>query len=310
MTELGMEAYARLLAHLACRRGTRMDEILADLGLDAGALAEGEAALREELTSAWTRRSGILAMKFATALGKELSLLGPAGSAGTDPARPDPEPLPEPASGLPRETDLPSFLQPVAPAPSPLIPLAPLAPLAPPTPSAPCAPSAPAPEIAKLAATGDLDLQAVLAALRRGPLPFAQSPSPGPAGLAEKAPSQGAAAPRPRPTGTVQADYQAVEASVQQGPLPFAPAVPAAPAAPPEEGDFALLPLETYASVSGALARGEAREEALAKHHISAEEFDRLAKVWSQRFQREPHLFARFKELATGSAAAAGRRGE
>lgn len=82
MGTLTWETYARLLAHLSCRRDTPLSAILAELGIDAGELQRGEPALREELASAWTHRKGILAMKLASALGVELARLGPAGGDG------------------------------------------------------------------------------------------------------------------------------------------------------------------------------------------------------------------------------------
>ena len=36
---------------------------------------------------------------------------------------------------------------------------------------------------------------------------------------------------------------------------------------------------------------------------MSPEAYDRMAKAWAQRFQREPHLLAWFQELARNSAA-------
>ena len=298
MSALDLEAYARLLARMACQRERPVAEILAELGLDAEAVKQAEAAHRDELANAWTRRSGILAMKFAAALGKELLTLGPLVGSGRSagPKEPDLAPPPLAASGPAREPERPSFLQPAAPAPSPPAPAPALAAPAPPAGAAP-APAPPLSPMAHLAGTGDVDLHAVVSALARGALPFAR----GAGAIAEKPP--GEAAPRPRPTGTVQADFNAVKASVEQGALPFG----RQPGQ--DEADFALLPLETYASLTRALARGEPREEALARHRVAADVFDRVAKAWAARFQREPHLFARFKELATGNAQA-GRKGE
>jgi hypothetical protein len=74
-----------------------------------------------------------------------------------------------------------------------------------------------------------------------------------------------------------------------------------------EEFDLSLLPLEKYASLSGALARGEPRDAALARHGLTAIAFEILAGAWSQRFRREPPLLERFKELAKASAATGGR---
>jgi hypothetical protein len=112
---------------------------------------------------------------------------------------------------------------------------------------------------------------------------------------------------------TKRMDPPAILVAIERGRLPFAPS----PAEPPgrsepratadhvDEGDLTQLPLETYASVCAALARGEPRPEALARYGLTAETFDRLGKAWSQRFQHEPQLVARFKELATGKPPAA-----
>jgi hypothetical protein len=177
----------------------------------------------------------------------------------------------------------------------------------------------------------DADLSAIVAAIGRGALPFA----PGAAAQSAGSPSQIARPPsshelpaspsreplKQNPSGTMEADLSAIMASIgRSGALPFArdgaPPSVGAPMATmalpasqgPEAPDLSALPLEVYASVTGALARGESREEALAKHHLSAEDFDKLAKAWAPRFAQEPHLLARFKELAKISAA--GRRGD
>jgi hypothetical protein len=71
-----------------------------------------------------------------------------------------------------------------------------------------------------------------------------------------------------------------------------------------ENLDLSLLPLEKYASLSGALARGEPRDAALARHGLTAGAFEILASAWVQRFQREPQLLERFKELAKSNIAA------
>jgi hypothetical protein len=58
------------------------------------------------------------------------------------------------------------------------------------------------------------------------------------------------------------------------------------------------MTLEKYASVSGALARGEPQEALLARHGLTVVAFELLAKAWGQRFQKEPHLLEEFRTLA------------
>jgi hypothetical protein len=169
-------------------------------------------------------------------------------------------------------------------------------------------PAAEAGSGASLAETANMDLSAIVAAVKRGSLPFTPPDQPSPASVAE-APEK-ARHLAERATGTLQTDYRAVVAAIDQGSLPFVqPDAANPPGAAAGGPDFALLPLETYASLSGALARGEPRADALARHRVSEEVFDRLAKAWAQRFQREPHLLVRFKELARSGAAAPRRDG-
>ena len=202
-----------------------------------------------------------------------------------------------------READLPSYLQ------TPQTALA--APSvvrgeAPPQ-SPPIAPQrAPSP----LAGTYKMDNRDMLAAVERARLPFVK-PEPASAGGAADARREArptvelpaapdlAAAPKDL-SGTADADTRAVMAAILRGPLPFGPSDP-----PHDAADVAALPLETYASVTRALAHGERRDDALGKHGLSAEAFERLAKAWAPRLQQDPQLMARFKELAS---APSGRR--
>lgn len=134
--------------------------------------------------------------------------------------------------------------------------------------------------------------------------PPAQVPLPAPPTALPKGPSPLAE--------TASMDLSAVVAAVQRGALPFASSSVSRIAAgeasnegrPPEDADLSSMPLATYAEISGALARGQSREEALAKHGLSAEAFNRLAQGWARRFQEDPALLATFKELAKLSAAA------
>lgn len=277
---LPLEAYARLLAHMAVRR-TPLAEVLAELGISADDLSASEPALRAELAQAWPRRKGITAMKFATALGEELAKLGPIHLGGAHET--------EHEVPRPRETELPSYLrEPPPQVPLPVLPVPPAASLR--------APSA-------LAETASMDLSAVVAAVQRGALPFASSPtSTADAGErnTEGRPTLEIPPNAPEsPGGTRNADLSAVIASVELGGLPWKSGEPGRPA---DEVDLSPMPLATFAEISGALARGEPREEALAKHGLSAETFSKLAQGWAQRFQQDPALAATFKELARASA--------
>jgi hypothetical protein len=121
-----------------------------------------------------------------------------------------------------------------------------------------------------LAETNKMDLTDIVAALEKGKLPF---------------------------TGAAHAEEGRPTMELPHGAMPEV-----APAADPAT----TLPLETYASVCAALAHGEPRREALPRHGLSGEAFDTFAKAWAQRFQREPHLVATFKDLVSAASA---RRG-
>jgi hypothetical protein len=304
MTELSLETYARLLAHIACRRGTRTSDLLSELGIDAEGLHAAEGALREQLASSRTMRRGIAAMNFAEALGAELKRLGPLGGDGAAPPPPDIVPVLADAPEV-RETSLPSYLQErgglVAPpiSPSPAVP--------------PDAPAVVRAAASPFAETTNMDLSAVVAAVQKGALPFAGSGSTT-AGTADASKGQQpvvGAPVRRVGSGTEETNWHAVKAAISQGPLPFArPDLPEhGRGEVREELDFSLLPLESYASVSAALARGESREAALSKLGLTSAAFDILARAWAQRFQQEPKLLERFKELAR-SGAAGGTGGE
>lgn len=144
-----------------------------------------------------------------------------------------------------------------------------------------------------------------------GSLAFGRSQSPA-AGTAETSEHRTVAEVHSRRvgTGTEEADPRALVAA-DRGVLPFGrletPSQVLADAE--EELDLSLLPLETYASLTGALASGESRDVAVKRHGLTVAGFEILARAWAQRFKREPHLLEKFKDLARSSAAA-GRRGE
>ena len=262
MTTLDVETYARLLARLALRGGkggARLEEILAELGVEAEALRASEPALRAELARAWPRRKGIAAMKFASAIGEELLRHGPLGIEVAS--------MPLPAAREPDRKELPSYLQaPLALAPLPATPPPPA-----PTPAGPAATPKPTQPNPRLQATMDADTAAIVAAIARGPLPFANAAGGRGSSLAP--------APTPAPAPTTPA----------AAPLDMPPAS-----------------LDTYAAVTGALARGEAREAVLVAHGLSPEDFDKLTRAWAARFERDPALLAHFKDLARQATA---RRG-
>ena len=339
MSKLTLEIYARILARLACRRGAPLADILAELGISPDELREAEPTLRAQLAEAWDRRKGLPAMKFATALGEELTRLGPlAGEHGSSGGA-WPDELPSSAPPRDVQPTLPSYLHvPPTPAlglmpPAPALATpAPLAAAASPQPPPVQTPIERSPAGADLAGTMQADFREIRAALERGALPFAgpgsvssagQSPpssvrpetQASVSGTGREEPRDGAsahapAAPAPvRPlgahlAGTMDTDFRAIKAAMERGPLPFG-----RPEAPPTVDDAAapLPPLETYAGVTGALARGEPRDEVLARHGLSPDAYAKMAKGWGDRFGRDPHLLATFQELARNSAASSRR---
>jgi hypothetical protein len=88
-----LEAYAQLLARLACRRGATVDEVLAELGIAAGDLGRDEPTLRAQLREAATPRSAGTAMRLAAVLADELQKLPPLGPPAPPPPPPGP-PMP------------------------------------------------------------------------------------------------------------------------------------------------------------------------------------------------------------------------
>jgi hypothetical protein len=72
--------------------------------------------------------------------------------------------------------------------------------------------------------------------------------------------------------------------------------------------DLALYPLERYAALTGALARGEPREQVLAEHQLTPALFENLAHAWGARFAGDPPLLDRFKALARSSASQGPRK--
>jgi hypothetical protein len=161
-----------------------------------------------------------------------------------------------------------------------------------------------------LAGTAEVNIGAIVTATREDALPFAH-PQSSHVGVSEMPAKRSATEVRSRPvgSGTVEADVNAAVGD-ERSALPFirAERPGQGPAETGEDLDLSLLPLETYASVSGALARGDSREATLKRYGLTAPAFDIFARAWAQRFQREPSLLEKFKELARSSAA--GRRDE
>jgi hypothetical protein len=320
MPKLTLETYARLLANAACRRGAPLGGLLAELGVDAADLQVADASLREEIAALWDKRQGIAAMKFAAAFGAELRRLGPIAGDGAVPTPPEAVAILAAAAPEVRETDMPSYLQAPSPAARGGLVAPPfLAPPVGPAPSEPVAavatpalvhPEAKAPS--HLAGTANLNLEVIKAAAHQGALPFG-NPKPSVAGAVPAAEPGAAPEKRVPPvgSGTVGADFSEIVASAKRGGLPFSRPEPprAEPTGTADEPDLSQLPLETFAAVSGALARGEARDAALGRHGLTSAGFDILAKGWAQRFQREPQLLERFKDLARNSATM-GRSGD
>ena len=331
MTTIDFEIYGRIIAHLLCRRRVQITEVLADLSVDRADLERDEPALRRELADAWPSRRGISAMKFATALAQELTRLQFVFSDSQPEQAPSVPALAKPAVAVP------SFLQPapltaapplsVAPSfsPSPLaIPLDPVAPAAPKVNRLP-----------DLAGTADTDMSVIIAGIRAGGLPFVEHPEAPPPAASDRAPAMQAlpasitdfarhpvdpvapAAPKlnrlPNLAGTADADMSVIIAGIRAGGLPFVepPKVPPPPASaapgsaatqalPAYSIDFARYPLELYARVTAALARGEPREEVLAAHQLNTDLFDSIARAWTTRFRDEPALLERFRCLVRG----------
>jgi hypothetical protein len=91
----------------------------------------------------------------------------------------------------------------------------------------------------------------------------------------------------------------------------FGPVVPfvSPPPAPSGEIDLARYPLELYASITGALARGEPRAQVLAERGLTPALFEKVAHAWGARLAAEPQLLQRFKALARSSAEQGVRKG-
>lgn len=80
-----------------------------------------------------------------------------------------------------------------------------------------------------------------------------------------------------------------------QGPI-ATPRGPAMPFAFPDARATEALPLERYATVTAALASGEARADVLARHGLTDERWHTLVGAWGERFEREPELMTQFRE--------------
>jgi hypothetical protein len=264
------ETYGRILARLTCRPRAQIGEVLASLGVERADFDRDEPTLRQELSDAWTNRRGTSAMKFAAGLAGELT----AGGFPFSRAEPSAAEAALPPRLARPEMALPSFLQ---PAPLPASPPAPVLPVSPPE-----LPPVHRPP-ARLAGTAEADLSAIVAAVQRGALPFAASAAPSPASVPEAA----KAPPAPPPPGS-----------------PSTVALPVMS----DEIDLALYPLERYAAVTGALARGEPRDQILSEHHLTPALFEKLAHAWGARFAGDPQLLDRFKALARSSASQSPRK--
>lgn len=80
-----------------------------------------------------------------------------------------------------------------------------------------------------------------------------------------------------------------------QGPIEV-PRGPAMPFASADARATHALPLERYASLTAALASGEARADVLARHQLSEERWRELVSAWGERFEREPELMTQFRD--------------
>ncbi|APR76036.1 Hypothetical protein A7982_01383 [Minicystis rosea] len=262
MGALTLTLYAQLLARLACRRGARVEDVLAELGVGADDLARDEQALRRELAAAWPSRKGIDAMKFATALGRELERLGALGGDGApaEDRERDAASAPLPSETRPREPELPSFLQ----TPRAQITSFAPAPVAPP-PIVHTRMEATTPSRSPLAGTADMDLSAIVAAVTRGATPFQAS--------------EGSSAPAP---------------SAQTAPEADAGAPPeAGKAVPPAR--VTELTVAQYASLRVELQRRpDQAASILSRYQVPSESREELDASWRARFEADPLLRAEF----------------
>lgn len=260
MTTIDFEIYGRIIAHLLCRRRVQITEVLADLSVDRADLERDEPALRRELADAWPSRRGISAMKFATALAQELTRLQFVFADSQPEQAPSVPALAKPAVAVP------SFLQPAPLTAAPPLSVAPSfspSPLA--IPLDPVAPAAPkVNRLPDLAGTADTDMSVIIAGIRAGGLPFVEPPK------------------------------------IPPPPASAAPGSTVTQALPAYSIDFARYPLELYARVTAALARGEPRDEVLAAHQLNTDLFDSIARAWTTRFRDEPALLERFRGLVRG----------
>jgi hypothetical protein len=135
-------------------------------------------------------------------------------------------------------------------------------------------------------------------------LPFLPAPAP-----PESRHPLGSATPAQPPSGP--SSSASLTGTVEGDASMFGPVVPfvSPPPAALGEPDLARYPLEVYASITGALARGEARAQVLAERGLTPALFEKVAHAWGVRLAADPRLLLRFKALARASAAQGARKG-
>ena len=291
MTTLSLENYACLLARLASRRSAEVEAALGELGLSFEDLERDELAILADLRGSFVKRKGVAAMKFAAALGEAIAEVGPlhAKGAGWPPLAPVAAPTPPFAF-----TSAPVALAAMG---APTSPWAAEARASAPGSGAICGPSAPPsptlPEPEPAPATLDSDHLALRAMVPDVRLPFAPAPASLPPSLRPPS-SAGRAARRAKRQGNTAA-MPVWNPDGAPDSLPFGAAADAASQADP--ADLRRMPLDAYAQVSAALARGEDRDAVLGRHGLTRPVFEDLARGWARRFGEDPALLETFRDL-------------
>lgn len=168
---LPLATYARTLAHLISHRDQPIENVLGGLGLTMEQLQAADAHYTEQLSVAFRRRQGVLAMQFAQAFAEARRERGLFGTPAAQPAAPAPSSPEVPA--LPSYLNAPPAV--VAPPPASSAPSsAPVAAHLPAPPPGFAAIQPPASREAALQSTADLPIQQILAAA----VPFQPAAAP------------------------------------------------------------------------------------------------------------------------------------
>lgn len=280
-----IEVYARALGHLLGRRGEPAASVLGALGIAPEAFWQAEQRFTGELEQALARRKGLVAMAFATALGKAMREAGL-----LDPRAPE-RPLAQdeaPVAGRWRE--VPSFLHvqdaasAVFSSPTPPAAFTPSAPLAAPPTSRRQAP-------VSLAAT-DETAEIALSLFTASPLPFVH-------GSAAPAPVIASARPEPRFPASQSGDTMFLAEVLGPPPsaaTPFGASAPAPP--PPSLPPLPSMAIGQFAALSVEVARHPADAAAvLARYGITVDAYRRAEASYAMHLAHNPALRAKYDEL-------------